>query len=99
MSPQLGGPGHAAGRGSGWFGRIVATLITGAVVVVAIMFSLAVLAIAAVAGAVFLGWLWWKTRQVRRQMRDPSGGAAPRPEGDVIEGEVLKGEWKDDQRP
>jgi hypothetical protein len=89
------------------FGRIVATLTTCAVLVVAVMFSVALLAIAAIAGAIFLGWVWWKTRHVRRQIQDqhsagfgaPAEGDPAQQAGDIIEGEVLKGEWKEDSKP
>jgi membrane protein implicated in regulation of membrane protease activity len=102
MPPELRGPGRASG--AGWFGRIVAAVATGAVLVVAVMFSFAVLAVAAVGGATLLVWLWWKMRHVRRAMQgSQSGDFSPdntgqsgQPTGDVIEGEVLKGEWKDD---
>jgi Flp pilus assembly protein TadB len=89
------------------FGRIVTALITVALLAVAVMFSVAVLAVAAVGGAILVGWLWWKTRRVRRAMQDSfpgsfdtsNSGRPAQPGGDIIEGEVLKGEWKEDQRP
>ena len=99
MAPELRNPHRAAGGGTGFLGRIVATMVTCALVVVGVMFSVAVLALAAVAGAMLLGWMWWKTRQIRRQMRRSDDRSTPGPRGSVIEGEVLKGEWKDDQRP
>lgn len=59
----------------------------GAVLLVAaFMFSLVVLAVALVAGATLLGYFWWKTRKLRKEMR----AMPPRPaDGSVIEGEAV----------
>ena len=68
---------------SGFLGRILATVASFAVLVAAFMLSLvifaAVAAIALIAGA----YLWWKTRELRRQMREQSRG------GRIIDGEVI----------
>ena len=50
-------------------GRIVAFILTGALLVLAFMFSLVALAVVAVLGVALGGWLWWKTRTLRKQMR------------------------------
>lgn len=64
----------------------VATL---AIVALVLMFSLLVFAVVLVVGAIAWGFLWWKTRNLRKQMRDyPPGGAVI--EGEVIEGEVIR---------
>lgn len=64
----------------------VATL---AVVALVLMFSLLVFAVVLVVGAIAWGFLWWKTRNLRKQMRDyPPGGTVI--EGEVIEGEVIR---------
>lgn len=82
--------------------RKVAMLISGIVLVtVALMFSAVLLAgilIVAVFGGAFL---WWKTRELRKMMRnftpppasmrgDTFAGGAPK--GEVFEGEVFEGE-------
>lgn len=69
----------------------VLTFATGAVLLVAgLMFSLLVLAIAATAALLILGYLWWKTREQRRQMREhPPGGR-------LIDGEVIRDSVKPD---
>jgi Flp pilus assembly protein TadB len=69
---------------SGLLGKILTTVASAAVLVVVFMLSLlvfaAVIAIALLAG----GFLWWKTRALRRQMRErPPGGR-------VINGEVIR---------
>lgn len=107
MHPELGGPPGARGRQPGLLGRIIAAIATLAMMVVGLMFSVVVFAVALVVGVVFFGWLWWKMRRAMKQARqDPNFQAwqsppgAPRPDGDVIEGEVIRGEWQDnDQRP
>ena len=52
--------------------------------VVAFMVSLLFFAIVAAAVLVIGGYLWWKTRELRKQMRErPPGGR-------VIDGEVIR---------
>jgi Flp pilus assembly protein TadB len=72
------------GNSSGLLGKVL-TFATGAVLLVAgLVFSLVVFALAATAAVLILGFLWWKTRDQRRQMRDrPPGGR-------VIDGEVIR---------
>jgi uncharacterized protein (DUF58 family) len=54
--------------------------------VAAFMFSLVVLAVALVAGVLLFGYFWWKTRKLRKEMRE----IPPRPaDGSVIEGEAV----------
>jgi len=70
--------------GPGLLGKVI-TFVTGAaLLVVGLMFSLLVFALAATAAGLILGYLWWMTREQRRQMREyPSGGR-------VIEGELIR---------
>ena len=62
----------------------------------ALMFSLVFFAVIAVAGLVLWGWFWWKTRALRRQIREQMQAqsvemdSAPESEGKVIEGEVIR---------
>ena len=68
---------------SGFLGKFLTTVASVAVLVATFMLSLviftAVAAIVLIAG----GYLWWKTRALRRQMREQP------PDGRVIEGEVI----------
>ena len=69
---------------SGLIGKILTTLASAAVLVAA--FTLSLLIFAAVAALALLvgGYLWWKTRALRRPMRErPSGGR-------IIDGEVVR---------
>jgi hypothetical protein len=70
--------------GSGFLGKILTTVASAAVLVMAFMLSLLVFAVVAAIGLMLGGYLWWKTRELRKQMRDrPQGGR-------VIDGEVIR---------
>ena len=59
--------------------------------VVAFMFSLLVFAILAAVAVLVWGYLWWKTRELRKQMREhPPGGR-------VIEGEAIRDDESHDR--
>ena len=66
-------------------GFTVLTFVSAAVLlVVTFTFSLLVFAILVTGGLLAWGYLWWKTRELRRQMRErPPGGR-------VIEGEAIR---------
>ena len=69
---------------SGFLGKILTTVASAVVLVVAFMLSLFIFAVLAAIGLAFGGYLWWKTRKLRRQMRErPPGGR-------VIDGEVVR---------
>ncbi|MHB1359522.1 MAG: hypothetical protein ACYCWC_08060 [Rhodocyclaceae bacterium] len=86
----------------------ILTLVVGALVLVAaFMFSLVILAVALVAGLLFGGYFWWKTRKIRQVMREQQQSRPrqqPAPSGQVIEGEaivvddVIVGEIRDPPR-
>ena len=71
--------------------------------VLAFMFSLVALAVVAVLGVALGGWLWWKTRAMRKQMQQmreaaqQMGGEQPVRSDQVIEGEFIR-EVPPDQR-
>jgi hypothetical protein len=99
--PSLPGSHGTPPRGSGLpglIGRILAGLVAVAMLVLGFMFSLAVFAIGFVVALFVFGWLWWKLRRAMRQMREDPRFRAPPGKGDVIEGEVLRGEWRDEKR-
>lgn len=61
-------------------------LVLGAIfLVLAFMFSLVALAVVAVGGLMVWGWLWWKTRALRKQMQ-----AAAAHDPQIIEGEFVR---------
>lgn len=70
----------------------VLTFVSVAVLLVAaFMFSLLVFAILASVGVLVWGYLWWKTRELRRQMREQPPG------GRVIEGEAIRDDESHDK--
>ena len=72
-----------SGHSPGILGKILATLTSAVVLVVAFTISLLVFATVAAIALVVVGYLWWKTRALRKQMREhPPGGR-------VIEGELI----------
>lgn len=57
----------------------------------ALIFSMAVFAVILVAGAIAWAYLWWKTRELRKQMRNfPPRGVVM--EGELVEDEKIRGE-------
>ena len=82
--------------------RLVAFVLSAALLVLGFMFSLVALAVVAVLGVVLGGWLWWKTRTLRKQMQQmreaqPVSNDGPMPRDQVIEGEFIR-EVAPDQR-
>jgi hypothetical protein len=89
----------------GFFGRVLAVIAGLVLFVLGLMFSVVIIAVALAAGLIIWGWIWWKTRALRQQMREQmeAGMAAgddtaapyaddegPAPSGRVIEGEVIR---------
>ena len=86
-------------------GKVLALVIGLLTIVVAFMFSLVILAIVAAVVLVVGSIFWWRTRALRKHLReelDRRGGMPPSPSGGtkeagrVIEGEVVSG---DSSRP
>lgn len=94
----LGGP---AAKPPTLLQKIVGAVVMAGVFVLALTFSVAVFAVLLTVGAAIWGWVWWKTRALRKAMRAQmdaqaaSGRGAPgaRPgsaRGLIIEGEVIR---------
>ena len=77
--------------------RTIATLLVGsAMLALGLMFSLLILAVVAVIGVLGFAYFWWKTRALRRHLRQqmaeaqqsgqPTQGTE---EGEIIEGEII----------
>mgnify|MGYP003399543755 FL=1 len=81
-------------------GKILAFAAAAVLLAVSLMFSLLLFAVALVAGLLLWGWLWWKTRELRGQMRERQmGGMDDHPPGGrVIEGEVVREEADNGER-
>lgn len=69
-------------------GVVIAIVLT----IAALIFASVILAVAAAIAIVLGGWLWWRTRDVRRELRrrDAGTGDSERAEGAVIEGEYRR---------
>jgi hypothetical protein len=92
-----------AGRqgSKGIFAQVL-TVIAGVIALgAALMFSLAFFSIVAVAGLILWLYLWWKTRELRRLMREQAArqmngqssdtqAFGPDSGGEVIEGEAVR---------
>lgn len=76
--------------------KIVGVIVTIAVAIVALMFSAVFFAVIAVVGLITWGYLWWKTREVRKQMREFAAQnqsvmrAQNASNDDAFEGEVIR---------
>ena len=75
--------------------KIIAFLLSAAFLTLAFMFSLVALAVVAVLGVCIGGWLWWKTRTLRKQMRQAEAelrrtGTTAGTGNEVIEGEFVR---------
>lgn len=49
--------------------KLLAFVLSAAFLILAFMFSLVALAVVAVVGLAVGGWLWWRTRQLRREIK------------------------------
>jgi hypothetical protein len=85
---RLGGSGYPnPGHRPGLLRKLVAAVAGTLILVGAFMLSIVVLAVVAVVGLAGGAYLWWKTRELRRRLREharnqPAGGR-------VIDGEVI----------
>jgi hypothetical protein len=79
---------------SGPLRKLAAVVVTVATAGLALMFSAVLFALIIVAGAIAWAYLWWKTRELRRQMRDFPPREVTREEkmgdGNVFEGEAIR---------
>ena len=78
----------------GFLRKLVAFVLTVTMIGLVLMFSAVLLVIILVVGTLAWGYLWWKTREMRKQMRAFHAGQKmrdePATEGDVVEGEVIR---------
>lgn len=82
---------NSSSRPPGLLRKTGAIVATAALAGVALMFSAVLLALVLSIGAVAFTYLWWKTRELRKQMRNfPPRGTTV--ETEVFEGEVIEGE-------
>lgn len=73
---------------AGFLQKLVATLLAIALLILGVMFSLVLLSVLAVAGLIVGGYLFWKTRALRKAMKEATVQQAAS-DGAVIEGEAI----------
>jgi len=84
-----------SGRPPSLLGRIVATIAAVGLFALAFTMSVFVLAGAIAVGVTFWGWLMWKTRALRRDLRQQMSTLQQRAgerDSTIIEGEVVREE-------
>lgn len=97
---ETGAPAQSA-RSSSIVSRVLGALVGAVALVFALLFSVALFAVLAVAGLGIFGYLWWKTRALRRALREERerfgeqrerfGETRERPGGRIIEaGEIVE---------
>jgi UPF0716 family protein affecting phage T7 exclusion len=68
----------------------IAALVGGAILLVlGFMFSVLLLAAFVAIGLALGAWFFWKTRHMRKAMREAGAMRSPPPDGHVIEGEAV----------
>lgn len=72
--------------------RAAALAVALVLTVAALIFASVILAVAAALAIVLGGWLWWRTRHVRRELRrvDLEAREGRRAAGTVVEGEYRR---------
>lgn len=86
---RLGSGASLRSGGAGWFRQLIAIVSGMIVLVLGVMFSLVALAVLIGGGLLVWGYVWWRTREIRRQIRAGSRNGQPSSPR-VIEGEVIR---------
>ena len=81
-------------------GQVLA-LVTGVILLVlGFMFSMVLLAVFVAVGLTLGAWFFWKTRHLRKAMKEAAAMRTPPADGDVIEGEaVIVEEYRVSEKP
>jgi membrane protein implicated in regulation of membrane protease activity len=79
------------GKPPGVLTRVVAVIAAVALTAIALMFSVVVFAIAIAVGAVVWAWLWWRMRQLRKQMEKDPRFQEMRRRSEAADSEVIEG--------
>lgn len=85
---------HTTAKPPGPLRKMASIIVAAALIVPVLMFSAVLLATLLVLGTIACVYLWWKARELRKQMRNfPPPGRVMEEEaikGEVIEGEVIR---------
>ena len=89
-----------SGKPGGLLAQVLTALVGLGALILGLMFSAVFFVVLAVAGLILWGYFWWKTRALRRQIREQMAAQAsqgfakptpdPAPGGDIIEGESVR---------
>lgn len=88
--PRLGYRGTVASRAKDMLVKAVTVVSAGVMVVSAFVLSLVFVAIAFGVLVIVGGYIWWKTRRVRQQMREQFAHTQAHTDGEVIEGVIVR---------
>ncbi len=91
--PRLAGTRRTSMSVPGLVARVLTFAAGGVLLAVALMFSLVLLAFVIAAGLVGFGYLWWRTRGLRRHLREQPPG------GHVIDGMATREAAPDERLP
>jgi Flp pilus assembly protein TadB len=92
---------NAAPATRGPLATLLAIISGTALIALGFTFSLVILAVVTVIGLFGFGYIWWKTRALRKQIREqmenlgqqrPAAATVDVVTGDIIEGEVIREE-------
>lgn len=75
--------------------KVIALIVTAALLVLGLMFSVVIITVIVAIGLMAGVYLWWKTRAVRRHLREQMSQQAMEgrvSEADVYQGEIIEGE-------
>lgn len=75
--------------GQGPLGRFFAALVGVALLIAGVFFSVVALAVIVVLGLALWAYLWWKTRALRRAMREQAAARPYEGTATVVEGEAT----------
>jgi UPF0716 family protein affecting phage T7 exclusion len=73
----------------GLLGKLLAFVAATILLVLGLMFSVVLLAVFVIVGIALGAWFFWKTRHVRKAMREAGAMQNPPADGHVIEGEAV----------
>lgn len=85
----------------GLLAKALTLLVTTALLVLGFMFSLLLVGFAVALALIAWGYLWWKTRRLRRHLREQAASMdrAGTADGSVFEGEAVRVEGDDSHEP
>lgn len=72
-------------------GKLIGVIATAILLILGLMFSVVVLAVVSVIGLVAFAYFWWKTRELRKAMKEHAA-AAQTADGTTVDGSIIEGE-------